>query len=349
MSVYRRCTRCASNLPQGDRTCPEHGKGSLVWGGVIDVGTKGKRRRKSIGYHPTKAAAEAAEQELIKAWGNGMAVEDIDLTVGDWLQQWWDGPARLKVRPTTHRSYRFTVDAIGKHLGDVRLQDLSLTRWQRFLAHLVDTDGPHAHAASTARSYHAIMRRALQVALSQGLVVRNVLADPEAFQLRLPQTELEVWTPAQLGEYLDAAMTHRLGLALWMATFTGARRGEIVGVQWRDLDLESGEWHIRRAMLITGEGTPKSKAGHRIVGLDERTIEMLARWRSEQRNELLATRINPMQYDGPDGLQQPGTHDLGSPRHAVQVACQDSEASVVALDEDARTPSRSRHVSDRCR
>lgn len=130
MAVYRRCTKCRTNLPAGQRTCSTHSKGTVVWGGVIDVGTRRKRRRKSIGYHLTKADAVAAEQELIKQWSNGMAVEDLDITVGDWLSQWWEGPARLKVRPTTHRSYRFLVDAITRHIGDVRLQDLSLARWQ---------------------------------------------------------------------------------------------------------------------------------------------------------------------------------------------------------------------------
>ena len=151
------------------------------------------------------------------------------------------------------------------------------------------------------------------------MIVRNVLADPEAFQLRLPTIDVAVWTPTQLGHYLDVAMTHRLGLALWMATFTGARRGEVVGMQWRDLDLEAGEWHIKRAMLITGEGTPKSKAGNRIIGRwgqikltfpvtdpDAVTIGMLTKWRSQQREELLSVGINPTQHDDLAVFNSPG-------------------------------------------
>ncbi|MCL1593758.1 MAG: site-specific integrase, partial [Actinomycetia bacterium] len=272
--------------------CDTHGKHHIAWTGVIDVGTRGKRRRKSIGYHSTKADAVAAEQELIRQWGNGLAIDDHDLTVGDWLDRWWEGPARLKVRPTTHRSYRFQVDAISAHLGDVKLQDLSLARWQAFLAHLVDEKGHHSLAPRTARSYHAVMRRALQVALSQGLIVRNVLAVEEAFTLRIPPTELSVWSIDELVEYLEEASQHRLGLALHVLTFTGARRGEVVGMQWRDVDLEAGTWKVSRAQLITGPGERKSKAGYRIVGLDEGTIEALKKWRSEQREELLAAGVN---------------------------------------------------------
>lgn len=321
MAVYRRCTKCSNNLPQGTRLCPTHGKQALVWTGLFNVPTKGKRRRRTIGYHSTKAEAVAAESELIKAWSNGMAVEDHDLSVGDWLERWWDGPARLKVRPTTHRSYRFQVDAITRHLGDVRLQDLSLARWQAFLAHLVNEKDHHKLAPRTARSYHAVMRRALQVALSQGLIARNPLAVEEAFTLRIPPTELTVWTPQELGAYLDAAGTHRLGLALHLLTFTGARRGEVVGVQWRDLDLELGEWHIKRAQLITGEGTPKSKAGNRIVGLDPGTVERLIEWRREQREELLAAGINPLGVGDLAVFNRPGSTVCVHPDSVSKLHC----------------------------
>ncbi len=300
MAVYRRCTKCSTNLPQGTRTCSVHGKGGIVWGGVVDIGTRKKRRRKSIGYHQTKSEAVAAEQEFTTAWATGLAIEDHDLTVSSWLDQWLEGPASLKIRPTTLKSYRYTVRVIGEHIGDVRLQDLSLGRWQAFLAHLVKDTDHHRLAPSTARRFHAVMRRAMTVATSRGLVVRNVLSDPEAFTMRVPQTSVDVWSTNQLSLYLDTAMKHRLGLALWMATMTGARRSEIVGMQWRDIDLEAGEWHVRRAMLITREGTPKSAAGNRIVGLGDATIERLTKWHREQRRGLLSAGINPMQsYDLP--------------------------------------------------
>ena len=192
------------------------------------------------------------------------------------------------------------------------------------------------------------------------MIVRNVLADPEAFQLRLPTIDVAVWTPTQLGHYLDVAMTHRLGLALWMATFTGARRGEVVGMQWRDLDLEAGEWHIKRAMLITGEGTPKSKAGNRIIGRwgqikltfpvtdpDAVTIGMLTKWHSQQREELLSVGINPTQHDRPCRVQQPGKGILSAPRHDEQTPRQNRETGRIAVDEDAWTAARPRHISDR--
>jgi integrase len=91
-------------------------------------------------------------------------------------------------------------------------------------------------------------------------------------------------------------MNYRLGPAMWMLTFTGARRSEVAGAQWRDLDLEAGEWSVRRSQLVTGPGEPKSKAGRRIIGLDDRTIGMLREWKIRQRDELIASGVNPLQH-----------------------------------------------------
>jgi integrase len=306
-SVYRRCRKCRSEsiLPQGSRACQVHGKGPVAWTGVVEVGTTTQRKRRGIGYHATKAEAEAVAAELTKKQAQGVLAQRTDMLVTEWMIEWLDGPAKLKVRPTTHRSYAFQVETVNRHLGDVKLQKLTLGRVQSFYAHLAD-EKSHGLAVRTIRNYHALLRRALQVALKQGLVDRNVLADDEAFQMRLPEIEHETWTPGQLSEYLAAAMTHRLGSALWLAVFTGARRGEVTGVQWRDIDLSAGEWSVSRARLITGMGEPKSKAGRRIIGLDDGTVEVLSQWRSQQRQELLAVGINLNQYQDLAVFSTPG-------------------------------------------
>lgn len=308
-SVYRRCRRCrgTSKLPEGVRICPEHGKGTIVWTGQADVSTPGgKRKRRSLGYHETKAEAEAVAAELAKAHRQGTLAERTNTTLGEWLDTWIEGPARLRVRPTTLRSYRFQVTAVKKHLGEIPLQKLTLGHIQRFYVHLID-EGGHGLTATTARRYHALLRRALAVALQQGLVDRNVLAVEGAFEMRTEDPEHVVWTVEQLNLYLTTAMNYRLGSLLWVLTFTGARRGEVVGMQWQDVDLEAGEWHVRRAQLITGPGVPKSKAGRRIVGLDLHTIEVLRAWRIRQRDELLASGINPKQHPELPVFSAPGS------------------------------------------
>src|SRR5215218_374904 len=49
-----------------------------------------------------------------------------------------------------------------------------------------------------------------------------------------------VWTPAQTGVFLDAAVADRLYPLFHLIAYRGLRRGEAVGVRWRDIDLDSG-------------------------------------------------------------------------------------------------------------
>ena len=88
-----------------------------------------------------------------------------------------------------------------------------------------------------------------------------------------------VWTPAQLGAFLDEATDHRL-YALWhLLSHRGPRRGESIGLEWPDIDLNAGTATIERQRIaVIGkviEDTPKSDAGGRTVALGRDLIEVL--------------------------------------------------------------------------
>lgn len=91
---------------------------------------------------------------------------------------------------------------------------------------------------------------------------------------------------------LDAA-DGPLGVWLRLAATTGARRGEICGLQWHDLDLDTGALVIRRAVSYTPASglvvtaTKTGAKGHRVVALDVPTSRLLARHRAERAEHLL--------------------------------------------------------------
>jgi integrase len=74
------------------------------------------------------------------------------------------------------------------------------------------------------------------------------------------------------------------------AVRSGLRRGELAGLQWRDIDLDTGRIVVHRQRTTVGyevrEKTPKSEAGEeRIVYLDDGTLKVLKRWRRQQAAE----------------------------------------------------------------
>jgi integrase len=129
-------------------------------------------------------------------------------------------------------------------------------------------------SARTVLHVHATIRRALADATRWGLVPRNValLASPP----RPGRTELQVWTAADLRSFLAHVEDDRL-YALWLlAASTGMRRGEVLGVQWPDVDLARARVGVRRSLVTVGHqvvvSEPKTAKGRRSVALDPATV-----------------------------------------------------------------------------
>lgn len=101
-----------------------------------------------------------------------------------------------------------------------------------------------------------------------------------------------VWTPADLGAFLDHAARHRLAPLFELAAATAMRRGELCGLPWSEVDLDAGVIHVTTARVQAGwevvEGGPKSEAGHRDVMLLGEDVAGLKAWKRQQARERLA-------------------------------------------------------------
>jgi integrase len=112
--------------------------------------------------------------------------------------------------------------------------------------------------------------------------------------LSLRPSPVMVWTPADLGAFLDYAARSRLAPAFELAAATGMRRGELCGLRWADVDLPAAVLHVvpGGARVQVGwevvQGGPKSEAGQRDVPLDAATVTLLGAWRTQQKKERLA-------------------------------------------------------------
>ena len=91
-------------------------------------------------------------------------------------------------------------------------------------------------------------------------------------------------------QFLQVAMTHRLGPAIWLAAMTGMCRGEVLGLRWTDIDLDAATLSIRRSVSCTGyqvHTTPtKTRTSRRAIDLDQRTVAVLRDWQRHQLAEL---------------------------------------------------------------
>src|SRR5918994_2304898 len=253
-------------------------KRGSTWTVVLDVGADpvtGNRRQKSKGGFRTRKAAEAALRELSTSVDAGRFVERSTKTVGEYLDEWIE-VVRPRLRSTTWNSYRQSVAHIKGRIGAVPLQSLAPLEVENLYKELLATCGRNGRLLSpkTVRGIHVVLRKALADAERLGLVVRNAAA---AAKPPVPaKYEHTTWTAEQLARFIDSIEGERLAAAFVLLATTGMRRGEALGLRWRDVDLEAGRLSIvqtittvRDKMVIT---PPKTARSRRLVSLDPETV-----------------------------------------------------------------------------
>jgi integrase len=264
------------------------------WAVVVDIGDDpqtGKRRRKWHSGFRTRREAESELATILTRLDGRTYTEPTRQTVSAYLEQWFSAQ-QSRLRPSTHESYRRVLHAqVTPTIGAVPLARLTATALDDLYARLLHDgrcDGTGGLSARTVRYTHTIIRRALADAVRKGLVARNVadLADPpSATEAKAPT--MRTWTADELAAFLKHVSEDRL-FATWMtAASTGARRGEVLGARWRDLDLDGRRWGIVQTVIESGVSRPKSGRS-RSVALDAGTVDALRAHRKAQAAERLA-------------------------------------------------------------
>src|SRR3990172_3963200 len=274
-------------------TC-NSGRVSTLWYVVVDLprGASGKRRQKWHGGYRTKRAAEAVLARLVHELTTGFYVEPSAMRLGEWLVDHWLPVVETRVKRTTLQAYRTCVNYhIVPALGGVQLGQLTsqmiIRLYQQLLAcgH-VKTGGGLAPASVL--NVHIVIRKALGDAVDAGLIARTPAEKPKPPRPQTQAGELRYWTPAELRRFLELCEGHRLEAEFHLLAMTGARRGEIAGLRWVDVDLASARITIRQALLAVGRevyvSSPKSYRG-RTVDLDRGTVEQLVAHRDRQIRE----------------------------------------------------------------
>jgi integrase len=275
-------------------------KGSVIKRGstysvVLDLGRgpDGKRQRKWHSGYRTRRDAERARVELLARVEQGSYVEPSRLTVAGFLLEQWLPSLAGQVRPTTLHGYRTNLERyVLPALGGLTLQHLTPAHLNTLYGSMLVHGGKGGRplSARTVQAIHMTIRKALGDAARWGIVVRNVteLASPP----RPRRVEMQTWTAEELRAFLKHVEGERL-YAVWiLAASTGMRRGEVLGLRWRDVDLDRARASVRQTLVLAGRqvvtSEPKTSRGRRSIALDPRTVSALRAWRRAQASERLA-------------------------------------------------------------
>lgn len=244
---------------------------------------------------PRKADAERMVTELVKRKNDGEYRPPDRATVGSYLTARWLPAKRAQLRPSTFDSYRRTIDLhVISAIGRIPLQRLTAEDLDGLYSRLAEGgEGRRRLAPKTIHSIHEMLHKALADAERKGSVIRNVaaLADPPKLSSATNHL-MRVWDAEQLRQFLDGIADHRLHPAYYLAANTGMRRGEVLGLRWRDVDLDARRLSVHQAVISVAYALQvadvKTGTSRRTIDLDPRTIAVLRSWRKRQLEERLA-------------------------------------------------------------
>jgi integrase len=303
-------------------------KRGQTWTVVVDVGrdpTTRRRRQLSKGGFKTRRDANRWLTHTLGQLDQGSYVTPTRQTVGEHLLAWL--PAiRASVRPATYESYERNVRLhLIPTVGHVWLDQLTPDRLSDAYAELGRTgrlDGAGGLSPRSIRYLNTILGKTLGDAIADGKLARNVAQAPTV-RRRLPRhakPDTSTWSAAELAAFLDQLRGDPLHAPVLLAATTGMRRGEVLGLRWRDTDLDAGRVAVRqtlaavrdvdadpgdpgRRLLLFGE--PKTAKGRRTVPLPAQTVAALRAHRKTQAADRLKVgpdyRDQDLVFAEPDG------------------------------------------------
>ena len=274
------------------------------WCAAITTGADedGKQKRK---FYYGKTRQEVAEKlnQAVHDISKGTFTPTNKIKVSEWLQTWLFDYKKSSVRPSTFGNYEMFIRVhLTPAIGGLLLKDLAPQHLQRlFNEKLVSgkVDGSGGLSAASVRYMYVVIHEALDQALINSLVTRNVSNATKLPQIK--KTKVEVFTVESQMKFLAILAGERLKAAFILALGTGVREGELLALPWMDVDLKAGtisiEQTVRRCKTFDEDsltktelifGPVKTDAGYRSIPLPAGVLRELKAHKKRQLTEKLA-------------------------------------------------------------
>lgn len=239
---------------------------------TIGYDEKGERKKKTISGKSKKEVA-AKKRDYITKRDNGELPLPNEATFKSWLYNYLHKHKKLVVKPTTFDKYETLsrVHIYDSAIGNMRIQKLTPDDIRDFIAEKAEKLAP-----KTVRELHLILRMALEQAVDDGKIAKNIaikIALPRIEQKAVePLTDEEIsnllyvlknWNTTDLAKeqkrpfFKDKPQEHWLYPAILLELGTGIRRGELLALKWKNVNFDNNSITITESLVKTRIATGK--------------------------------------------------------------------------------------------
>ena len=256
--------------------------------------------RYTAGYHPetgkriiknvlgkTRAECKAKLKKAIEESQSLDVGRADEYTVAAWLRTWFDLYAKPHIRPSTMNYYHRNIEQhIIPAIGDIPLNKLTTRDLQKLYNDLqnngrlrkVQKKEKPGLSNSTVRGIHMMLHNALDRAVKEKLILANPTEN--CIIPKIEKQEMKILHPDHISSYLNAAERRNALPMFYLELVSGLRKGELVALQWSDLDEANCTISVSKQASWDTEGNlilsqPKTGNSIREVSIPQDAVELL--------------------------------------------------------------------------
>ena len=248
----------------------------------------GKKRYRSESVKGPKSLAQRRLTAILREVDTGIFVRPSGMTVAEYLEHWLREHVEGHVRNRTVESYRRTVRVhLIPRLGRIPLERLNSRQIQEMESELLRSGGVGGRALSalSVSLVHRVLSGALASAVKVGMASRNAAVGVTLPRVARYEAYILGWN--EVHRFLDGIDDPVYWTLVLVAIQTGLRRSELLGLCWRDIDLEAATLAVQRGRVEgksrAGDVVPPKSGRSRVVGLPEASVEALRAYKGTVR------------------------------------------------------------------
>lgn len=277
-------------------------KKSGKWYFVANLGydEKGNRIRHWQRGFSTQKEAKAAYDEYMNNYSKTAVKTNSTMSYKEFYETYFEPDYKRSVGKSTFENRKSTMRLHFTFFYKTKLKDINavmLKKWQNKLA--------EKYSNSYIRNIYGIFQMSLDLAVKLGLLQVNVAK--QVGNVKKVSQKIDFWTFEEFQKVIATIdksdyYQHFSFIFLWLMFMTGLRIGEAQALLWeKDINFTEKTLSVSKSMYYKNANEfyikePKTKAGNRVIALDDTTIQYLLEWQEVQRKNVPSKYV--LSYNG---------------------------------------------------